>query len=69
MSSHVGTVIFGGFPPEKEAAAEELWRQHSSSAMDPNFSFEQGKPQCMSILSYPSSPLHFMLANVLCTYV
>jgi hypothetical protein len=27
MSSHVGTVIVGGFSPEKEAAAKELGGQ------------------------------------------
>jgi hypothetical protein len=52
MSSHVGTVIVGGFPPEKKATAEELRRQHSSSIVDPNFPFEQGKPWCMPIISY-----------------
>jgi hypothetical protein len=44
MSSHVGTVVIGGFPLEKEAIAEELGRQHSSSTIDPNFPFEKGKP-------------------------
>jgi hypothetical protein len=50
MSSHVGTVIIGGFLLEKEAAAEKLGEQLSSSVADPNFPFEQGKPRCMSIL-------------------
>jgi hypothetical protein len=50
MSSHVGTVIVGGFPSEKEAAAEELGGQHASSAVDPNFPFEHDKPWCMLIL-------------------
>jgi hypothetical protein len=50
MTSHVGTVIVGGFSPEKEAAAVELGGQHSSIAIDPNFSFEEGKPQCMPII-------------------
>jgi hypothetical protein len=68
MSSRVGTVVVGGFPSEKEAATEKLEGQHSSSAADPNFPFEQGKPQCMSTPSYLSCHLHFMLANVLCTY-
>jgi hypothetical protein len=54
MSSHVGTVIVGGFPPEKEIAAEELGGQHLSSTTDPNFSFEHGKPWCMSDPTYPS---------------
>jgi hypothetical protein len=69
MSLYAGTLVVRGFPPEKEAAANELGGQHLSSIMDPNFPFEQGKPQCMLILSYSSSPLHFMLANILCTYV
>jgi hypothetical protein len=47
MSSHVGTIVVGGFLPEKEAVAEELGGQHSSSTADPNFLFEQGKPRCM----------------------
>jgi hypothetical protein len=47
MSSHVGTTIVGGFWTEKEAIAEELGGQHSSSAGDPNISFEQGKPRCI----------------------
>jgi hypothetical protein len=51
MTSHVGTVVVGGFPPEKEVILEELGGQHLSSAIDPNFLFEQGKPYCMSILS------------------
>jgi hypothetical protein len=46
MSSHVGMVIVGDFPLEKEAAAEELGRQHSSSAAG-NLFLEQGKPRCM----------------------
>jgi hypothetical protein len=69
MSLHVGTVVVGGFLSGKEAAAEELGGQHSSSVTDPNSPFEQGKPQCMSILSYPSGRYHFMLANVSCIYV
>jgi hypothetical protein len=44
MSSHVGTVVVGGFLPEKVAAAEDLGGQHLSSTADPNFPFEQGKP-------------------------
>jgi hypothetical protein len=40
MSSYEGTVVIGDFPPEKEATAEELREQHSSSIMDPNFPFE-----------------------------
>jgi hypothetical protein len=40
MSTHVETIVIGGFPPEKEAAGEELGGQHSSSATDPNFPFE-----------------------------
>jgi hypothetical protein len=47
MSSHVGTIVVGGFPPMKKANAEEIGRQHSSSTTDPNFPFEQGKPHCM----------------------
>jgi hypothetical protein len=50
MTSHVGTIIIEGFPLEKQAIAEELWEQQLSSAMDPNFPFEQGKSRCMSIL-------------------
>jgi hypothetical protein len=53
MSSHVGTVIIGGFPPEKEAIAKELRGQPVSSVVDPNISFEQGKPWCIPVLSYP----------------
>jgi hypothetical protein len=40
-------IIIGGFPLEKEAAVEELGRQHSSSDADPNLFLEQGKPRCM----------------------
>jgi hypothetical protein len=40
MSSHAGTFIVGGFPLKKEATAEELGGQHSSSTMDPDFPFE-----------------------------
>jgi hypothetical protein len=47
MSSHVGTVVIGGFSPKKEAAAGEFVGQHSSSAADPNFPFKQGKTRCM----------------------
>jgi hypothetical protein len=50
MSSHIGTIVVGGFLPRKEAAAEELGGQHSPSATEPNVPFEQGKPQCMPIL-------------------
>jgi hypothetical protein len=50
MPSHVGTVVVGGFSPEKEAVAEKLGGQCSSNASDPNFSFEKGKPRSMSIL-------------------
>jgi hypothetical protein len=50
MSSHLGTVIVGGFLPRKEATVEELGGQHSSSTVDPNFPFDQGKPECMPIL-------------------
>jgi hypothetical protein len=50
MSSHVGTIVVGGFPSEKEAAVEEVGGQHSSSVADPNFPFEQGKPWCMPII-------------------
>jgi hypothetical protein len=69
MSPHVGTLVVGNFPPEKEDSENELGGQHLSSVMDPNFPVEQVKPWCMPILTYPSSPLHFMLANILCTYV
>jgi hypothetical protein len=62
MSSHVGTVTVGGFPPNKEAVAEDLGGQPASSAANSNFSFEQGKPRCLSILSYPRVVYHFMLA-------
>jgi hypothetical protein len=47
MSSQVGTVVVRDFPPQKEAIAEELGRQHSSCVVDSNFPFEQGKPRCM----------------------
>jgi hypothetical protein len=59
MSSHVGTVTVGGFPLEKEAVAEELGGQHSSSAADPNFPFEQGKPRCT-----PNLLTHHVLYNL-----
>jgi hypothetical protein len=42
MSSHVGTIIVGDFSP-----TGELGGHHSSSAEDPNFQIEQGKPRCM----------------------
>jgi hypothetical protein len=61
MSSHVGTIIIGDFPPKKEATVEELGGQHSSSATDPNFFFEQGKPWCMLIL-LSRVIYHFMFA-------
>jgi hypothetical protein len=54
MTSHVGTVVVGVFSPDKEAVVEELGGQHSSSIVDPNFLFVQGKLQCMLILSYLS---------------
>jgi hypothetical protein len=50
MSSHVGTVVIGGILLKKEVAAEELEGQHSSSTVDPNIFFEQGRPWCMPIL-------------------
>jgi hypothetical protein len=50
MSSLVGTVVIGGFPPDKEAVVEVLAGQHSSSAIDPNFSFEHANP------TYSASP-------------
>jgi hypothetical protein len=50
MSSHVGTVIVGSFLPKKEAGAEKLGGQTARSVTDPNISFEQGKPRCMSVL-------------------
>jgi hypothetical protein len=46
MSSHVGPVIIGVFPKEKEAVPENLGSQQAPSSEDPNFSFEQGKPWC-----------------------
>jgi hypothetical protein len=55
MSSYVGAIVVGGFPPKKEVIAEDLRSQPLSSAMDPLLFLEQGKPQCMPILSYPSS--------------
>jgi hypothetical protein len=64
MSSHVGTVIVGGFSSEKEAIAEKHGGQLVSSTMDPNFPFEQGKPWCMPILSYPLS-----LSFYACKYI
>jgi hypothetical protein len=48
--SDVGTVVVGGFLPEKEATAVEPGEQHSSSDVFPNFPFEQGKHRRMSIL-------------------
>jgi hypothetical protein len=44
MSSHVGIIVVGGFPLEKEDVADELGGQQLSSDMDPNFPFEQDKP-------------------------
>jgi hypothetical protein len=66
MSSHVGTVIFGGFPPEKEVISEKLEGQHSSSIMYSNLSFEQGKPCCMPILSYLLCLYHFLYLQMYC---
>jgi hypothetical protein len=60
MSSHIRTVVVGGFLPEKKAAAEELEGQHSSSVMDPSFSFGQGRPRCM-----PNLITHRVLYNLL----
>jgi hypothetical protein len=57
MSSHVGTVVIGGFSAEKEAIAKYLGAQPTISIADPNLFLEQGKPPCMPILSYPSSLL------------
>jgi hypothetical protein len=68
MSSHVGIIVVRGFPPEKEVIVEEPSGQPSSSAVDPNFPFEQCKPRCMLLLSYPSS-LSFDAYNLLRTYV
>jgi hypothetical protein len=68
MSSHVGSVVVGGFLPEKEAEIEELGGKHSSSIVDPKFLFEQGNPRCMSIL-LTRVIYHFMLATVSCIYV
>jgi hypothetical protein len=39
MTLHVGTIVIGGIPPEKEVIVEELEGQHSSSAMDSNITF------------------------------
>jgi hypothetical protein len=50
MSSHVETFVVGGFLPEKDATAEELGGQHSSTTVEPNFLFEKGKPWFMPIL-------------------
>jgi hypothetical protein len=51
MSSHVGTIVVGGFPPKTEAiVGEGLGGQHSSTVVDPNFPFMQGKPRCVSII-------------------
>jgi hypothetical protein len=48
MLSHIGTAVYGGLSPEKEAAiVEELGGQYLSSTMDPNFPFEQGMPWFM----------------------
>jgi hypothetical protein len=44
MSSHLGTVVVRGFSQEKVAIPEELGGQHSSSTVDTNLPFEQGKP-------------------------
>jgi hypothetical protein len=50
MPLHIGTIVVGGFSPEKETVVEELGGQHSSSTADPTFSFEQGKARCTLIL-------------------
>jgi hypothetical protein len=47
MSSHVGPIIIGDFSQEKEVVLEELGGQQTSSVVDSNLSFEQGKPRCM----------------------
>jgi hypothetical protein len=59
MSSHVGTIVILGFPPKKRAAIKELGDQHSSSATDPNFPFEQGRPRCM--LNLLTRRVHYFL--------
>jgi hypothetical protein len=68
MSLNVGTIIVGGFSPEKEAVLEELGGQPASSAADPYLFFEQGKPLCMR--SYLTHQVYNIYdCNVFCTYV
>jgi hypothetical protein len=43
MSSHVGPVIIGSHPQEYERVPEELGGPHTSSVVDTNLSFEQGR--------------------------
>jgi hypothetical protein len=47
MSSHVGPIVVGGFPQEKEVIPEELGGQQRSSIVDTNTPFEQGNPRCI----------------------
>jgi hypothetical protein len=47
MSSHAGPVAIAIFPQEKEFEPEELGGQQTSSVVETNLPFEQGKPQCI----------------------
>jgi hypothetical protein len=50
MSSHVRPIVIEGHQQDEGRVPEELQGQHMSSAVDPNFSLEQGKLRCMYIL-------------------
>jgi hypothetical protein len=69
MSSHVGTIIVGGFLQDKEVVLEELGGQHLSRAADTNLPFDQGKPRCIPILCTHRVLYYYFTCNVLCTYV
>jgi hypothetical protein len=58
MSSHVGTITIGGFPPEKEVIAEELGGQPRQALQILTFSFEQGKTL---VLADPILPVEFII--------
>jgi hypothetical protein len=47
MSSHVGTVLVGGFSFEKEATVEELGGQPHEASQFLTLLFLQGKPRCI----------------------
>jgi hypothetical protein len=44
MTSHVGTIVIGGFPPEKQATAEELGGQPREVSQMLTFSLSKASP-------------------------